>query len=193
MATTASAYGLRPSKKIGGEPWNHGMTTYKIASDYGTNIFKGDLVKMVTTGYIEKATNTSDAPANGFLGVFMGCSYVDTDMGLVFKDWYNASDVAVVANAFVVDDPDVLFEIQASAAVTIAGLGAKAHLVQGSGSTSTGVSGVTLDAANINTTNTFPLAIVDAVDRPGVSTIGDTYTDLLVRINIHAHRTTTGI
>jgi hypothetical protein len=145
------------------------------------------------TGYIEKATNTSDAPANGFLGVFMGCEWVDTDMGLVFKNWYDHASIAVVAKALIVDDPDVLFEIQASGSVDIAGLGARAHLVQGSGSTVTGVSGVALDAANINTTGTFPIAIVDAVDRPGVSAIGDAYTDLLVRINVHTHRSTSGI
>lgn len=193
MATTASPYGLRPVKKIGGQPFNHGYSTYQIDSAYGTDIFQGDLVKMVAGGVVEKATNTTDAPANGFLGVFMGCSYVDADMGYIFKNYYDASEVSVQAKAFVVDDPQVLFQIQASATVALTALGANAHLVQGTGSIVTGVSAVALDAANINTTATFPVKIVDYVDRPGVSTIGDTYTDLLVKINIHNHVDTDGI
>lgn len=193
MASTASPYGLRPVRKIGGEPWVSSFTQWKIASDYGTNIFQGDLVKLMSTGYIEKATNTSDAPTNGFLGVFWGAQYIDPDMGFVTKNWYDHASIAVVADALVISDPDVIFQIQASGSLDIAAIGARAHLVQTAGSTVTGRSAVALDSANVNTTATFPLAIVGAPEIQGFSALGDAFTDLYVRINIHTHRTATGI
>jgi len=187
MASTASPYGLRPVKKLGGQPWNNGMTTYQIDSGYGTDIFCGDVVKLVAGGTIEKATNTNDAPANGLLGVFMGCWYTDASMGTVHKNWYDASAVSVQAYALVVDDPDVVFAVQADGSVALTETGANAIFIQGSGSETTGMSGVKIDADGTNTTATFPLKIVE------VPVPGEAYTDVHVRINIHNHRDTDGI
>lgn len=187
MATVASPYGLRPVKKLGGQPWNHGMSTYQIDSAYGTDIFQGDVVKLVAGGVIEKATNTNDAPANGLLGVFMGCWYTDASFGTVHKNWYDSSAVAVQAYALVVDDPDVVFAVQADGTVALTEIGANAIFIQGSGVEATGVSGVKIDADGTNTTATFPLKVVD------VPVPGEAYTDVLVRINIHNHRDVDGI
>jgi hypothetical protein len=49
-------------------------------------------------------------------------------------------------------------------------------------------SGVALDASSVATTNTLPVRIVDFVNST-TSAIGDAYTDVIVRINTHFHRT----
>lgn len=192
MASTAAPYGLRPVKLVGNRPFNNGFSQYSIASAYGTTIFQGDVVKLMTGGVIEKATNTNDAPTNGILGVFMGVSYTDSDMGFVQKNMWTADTVASDAMAYVVDDPDVIYEIQADSTLTIAAIGAKGELVQTAGNTSTGISKVALNAT-VNTTATFPLSVVGYVDKVGFSEIGDAFTDMLVRINLPTNRHETGI
>lgn len=193
MATAATPYGLRPTKMIGGQPMSHGINRYKIASGYATSIFNGDLVKFVAAGTIEKDTGTTTTTP---IGVFVGCEYELTDEGLYHRQYWPASTsvkTGTTAWAYVVDDPDMLFEVQADGSVDQTALGANAAIVQGAGSTSTGNSGVSLDQSTIATTATLPLRIVDFVDREGFSAIGDAYTDVIVRMVTHHHRTALGI
>lgn len=192
MASTAAPYGLRPVNMLGGQPMSHGIRLYKIASGYATDIFNGDLVKLVVGGTIEKdATTTSGTP----VGVFVGCEYEDTAMGLLNRQYWPASTTPktnTTAWAYVVDDPDMLFEIQADDTLGQNAIGTNAALVQGTGSTATGNSAVALDASTIAATGTLPVRIVDYVKRPGFSELGDAYTDVIVRINTHFNRATSG-
>lgn len=112
---------------------------------------------------------------------------------MTFKNNWPASTVASDAFAYVVDDPDVLFHIQADGSVAQTALGANFAVVQGSGSTSTGVSGVSLDASTVATTNTLPLRLVDFFNGPN-SSIGDSFTDCIVKWNVgHQYLNTTGV
>ncbi len=192
MATVASPYGLRPTNILGGQPMSHGLRQYKIASNYNTSIFQGDLVKLVVGGTIEKDTGTTTALP---VGVFWGVEFESPAYGLNHKNSWTAG-TNVKANttvwAYVYDDPDMLFEIQADEAVAQNGIGTNAPLVQGSGNAATGLSGVKLDGGSIANSATLPLRIVDYVNKPGFSALGDTYTDLIVRINTHFNRTATG-
>ncbi len=67
MANKDAAFGLRPIGKVGQNADNQGMSQYEIADNSSTSIFQGDLVKMVTSGYVDKA----DA-GDTFLWVFSG-------------------------------------------------------------------------------------------------------------------------
>lgn len=188
MAATARPYGLRPMGLLGGQANAGSYRLYKIASGYGTGIFFGDVVKLVVGGTIEKDTGTTTATP---IGVFMGVEYMSATQGLLHRNQWPASTTVptgTTAWAYVCDDPDMLFQIQADEAVAQAGIGTNAALVQGSGSTATGMSGVKLDGNTIADTATLPLRIVDYVKGPD-STIGDAYTDLIVRFNTHHHRT----
>jgi len=72
-------------------------------------------------------------------------------------------------------------------------LGANFAVVQGSGSTSTGNSAVSLDASTVATTNTLPLRLIDFWTSPD-SAVGDAFTDCIVKWNAgHAYGNTTGI
>ena len=142
MAATAAAFGLKPVNLIGGRVYAGSTRQIKIASGFGTNIFNGDVVKLVAGGTVEKDTGTTALTP---VGVFVGCKFTDPNSEqMTFKNHWPASTVASDAFAYVVDDPDVLFLIQADGAVAQTELGSNFAVVQGSGSTGTGVSGVSL-------------------------------------------------
>ena len=200
MASTAAPYGLKPVNLIGGQPYAGSTRQIKIASGYGTNIFNGSVVSIVTAGTPEIVTtvgsNSSVFPA-GTVGVFVGCSYTDPNSKQkVFAQYWPASTVASDAVGYVVDDPDVVFQIQADASIAQAGLGANAPLAAvqstSTGSTVTGNSTTALDATVATTTQAF--RIVDFVDSPN-SSVGDAFTDVLVKFNIaqHSYTNATGI
>lgn len=199
MANSATPYGMVPVNETGGLPYAGSTRMLPIASNYATSIFFGDIVKCVNTGFIEKDTGTSTLTP---IGVFMGCSYVDTTYGLTFRQYYAANTVPANSQniiAYVCDDPDAIFRIQGSAAMTQTMLFNNAGVVQGSGSTISGNSGVTLDVSTVNTTDTLPLRIVGWAGNnlEMVSAGGspqnclaptDDYPDVLVRWNFGMHR-----
>jgi hypothetical protein len=192
MASTAAPYGLRPVNMLGGQVMTHGIRLYKISSGYASNIFNGDLVSLVVGGTIEKNTGTTTATP---VGVFVGCEYEDAAMGLLHRQYWPSGTTPkanTTAWAYVVDDPDALFEIQADDTLGQNAIGTNAAIVQGTGSTATGNSAVALDASTIAGTGTLPLRIVDYVKRPGFSELGDAYTDVIVRINTHFNRAVAG-
>ena len=198
MATTAAPYGLRPINLIGGQVFAGSTRQIKIASGYGANIFFGDVVAIGTDGTIVKVTNVgtnADQFPAGTVGVFVGCTY--TDPNLKYKlnaQYWPTGTVASDAMAYVVDDPDTLFQIQADDAVTQTMLGSNFGVNQTAGSTTTGDSKISLDVATRNTTNTIALRLVDFVNGP-FSTVGDAYTDCIVKFNfgIHTYYNGTGV
>ena len=191
MAASAAPYGLRPINLIGGRPFSGSTRQIKIASGYAVNIFHGDIVKLVAAGVVEKDTGTTACTP---VGVFMGCVFTDpTSEQKTFKQYWPASTVASDAYAYVVDAPDVLFQIQGDAAVAQTTLGSNFAIVQTAGSTSTGNSKVALDASTTASTATLPLRLVDFVDGPD-SAVGDAFTDCIVKWNAgHQYGNTTGV
>lgn len=187
MANTASPLGFRPVNLIGGQPFAGSTRMLPIASGYATSIFYGDVVKLINTGYINKDTGTTSLTP---VGIFMGCQYVDPTYGFTTRQMWTASTATMnsaPAYAFVCDDPDAVFQIQASAAVTQAALGQNAAVVQGSGDTISGDSRVSLNAASVADTNTLPIRIVGfAGGSPVIDT--DTYPEILVKWNFGMHQ-----
>lgn len=195
MATTSAPYGLRPVNLLGGQSFAGSTRLYSIPSGYAVSIQTGDPVIITNTGSTRgtiarmnatttATTVTSTGGGFGFVGVFMGCTYTDPVFGKIFRQTYPASTVASDIQAYVADDPDQVFQIQADEALSQTALGCNASLIQTvAGSSGYVASGLGLDASSIATTNTLPLRIVDFV------TIGDAFTDVLVRINTHFHRT----
>lgn len=198
MATTAAPYGLRPINLIGGQVFAGSTRQIKIASGYAANIFFGDIVAIGTDGTIVKVTNVgtnADPFPAGTVGVFLGCTY--TDPNLKYKlnaQYWPSGTVAADAMAYVCDDPDALFQIQADDAVTQTMLGSNFGVNQTAGSTASGNSKVALDVGTRATTATIGLRLVDFVEGP-FSTVGDTYTDCIVKFNagIHTYNNATGV
>lgn len=189
MAASASPYGLRLVKRLGETNQRHGFNQYPIASGYATDLKVGDVVLLHTTGKLQKDTGTTTATP---IGVFIGCAYTDASLGYVNRAQWTASTVAADALGYVVDDPDAIFQIQASASLAANTLGSNAALVQGSGSLALGRSGVSLNAATTAGTATLPVRIVGFPTIPGFSVVGDAFTDCYVRFNTHVARSATG-
>jgi hypothetical protein len=198
MATTAAPYGLRPINLIGGQAFAGSTRQLKIASAYAANIFFGDIVAIGIDGTIVKVTtvgtNAAPFPA-GTVGVFLGCTY--TDPSLKYKlnsQYWPTGTVASDAMAYVCDDPDTLFQIQADDAVTQTMIGSNFAVNQTAGSTTSGDSKISIDVATRATTNTIGLRLVDYVDGP-FSTLGDAFTDCIVKFNfgIHSYYNGTGV
>ena len=201
MASSASPYGFKPINLIGGQPYAGSTRQIKIASGYASNIFNGSIVSIVAGGTVEMVTTNGDDSTGfpaGTVGVFVGCSYTDPNTKQkLFSQYWPTGTVASDAVAYVVDDPDCLFQVQADGAVTQADLGQNTHLAAvqstSTGSTTTGNSNTAVTATT-GTTSGWAFRIVDFVDGPD-STVGDAYTDLIVKFNPDSHSYTnkTGI
>lgn len=196
MALTLSPYGLRPLNLLGGQSYAGSTRLYAIPATYAVNIQFGDPVIITNTGSTRgtvarfnatttATTVTSTGGGFGFVGVFLGCTFTDPVYGRVFRQNYGAGNTATDIQAYVVDDPDALFQIQADNTLGQTALGCNAALIQTvAGSAGVNInSGVALQASSVATAATLPVRIVDFV------TIGDAFTDVIVRINTHFHRT----
>lgn len=185
MANKDAAFGLRPSRMMGGAPFSGGQSRYRIASGYSGKVFQGDLVKQVTGGGVERAAAGSAVPV---VGVFNGCQYTDPTTGeQVFKNYYPGSVAAADIIAFVVDDPNVVFEVQADDTFPVADLFGNFDIVDQAttGDTSSGRSNVELDVTTGATTTTLPLKAIDISQDPDNDDVASANTNVLVVIQNH--------
>lgn len=202
MATTAAPYGLRPVRRADGMPYAGATTQYLIdPAGEATNLFYGQAVIIGADGYIALATGTgADLTSNsisgttgvGAIGVFVGCEYVNSSGQRVQAQYYpsgtNSGSTAI--KAYVIDDPNVLFQAQldASGAQTIIGTNTFFAAAQSTstGDTSTGNSTSALDASVVTTAAAFRIVA-------HVSDASDAYPDVLVKFNPGAHQMTNNV
>src|SRR5210317_2180015 len=158
MAATETPYGLKPVKRADGMPYSGAVNEYLIdPAGVANNIFNGSIVQLTTAGYVELADGTgADITTNNFggngigaLGVFVGCEYVNAQGQVIHSQYYPSGTTGTV-KAYVVDDPNVLFQAQldGTGAQTIIGATTTFAAVQSTstGSTTTGNSTSALDA-----------------------------------------------
>ena len=198
MSSTAAPFGLRPIGKLDSGSLEVSRQ-YPIAFGYGTAICVGDIVQLVDGGTattIEKQSATGDdSTAIDMVGIFMGCRYSDPNSGqLTFSQKWPASLVASDAMAYVVDDPNVLFTIQADAAPTNTGdiYGKNTLLVQTAPNTTLNVSRVALDISELSTDAQNPIRVIDYLGGDQGDEKGTTYPVLVCKFNYHQHSSTTG-
>ncbi len=184
MANQDAAFGMRPVRMIGGAPYTGGQSRYRIAANYGTSIFQGDMVMQVTGGTVEVHADGGTVP---IVGVFNGCQYTDPTSGeQVYSNYYPASTNASDLIAFIIDDPMVVFEIQANIAFPIADLFGNFDIVYTTaGSTVTGISGAELQVTDGGTATTLAVKAIDISGDPENSDVGAAHTNVLVTIQNH--------
>ena len=186
MSTTSAPRGLKPIGILGGMPFAGSTREYLIKSGYSTAIFNGDVVGFADVanstddGYLVRETAASEVNP---IGVFLGVSYTDPNTSQpTFKQHYPGSISPSDIKAVVAVHPHTLYEVQADGAVAQTSLGMTIDLVQtSSGNTTTGNSGLQADASTASVGGEL-FKIVDFVNRPG-SSVGDTYTDLVVMLS----------
>jgi len=184
MANKDASFGLKPVKMMGGSPYSGGQSRYRIAANYGTSIFQGDLVMQVTGGGVEIHADGGTVP---IVGVFNGCMYTDpTTSEQVFSNYYPASTNASDIIAFIHDDPNTVFEVQADDTFPVADLFGNFDIVYtNSGSTFTGISGAELDVTTGATATSLPLKAIDVSQDPDNSDVASANTNVLVVIQNH--------
>ena len=160
MANLDAPSGARPFRHLSG-----GMiraSEYKIASGTSSNIFTGDFVKLLATGYIDVAS-----AGNRILGVFAGVKYTASDGEVVYKKYFPTGTTTLASadvTAYVYDDPNITYRIQSAGSADFADIGNLADHVAGSGSTTTGQSGH--EVSGTTGTGTAGLRILRLIDDP---------------------------
>jgi len=192
MANQDAAFGLKPLGKLGSNVNSEGTTEYSIASGASGNIFSGDPVKMANTGTILVA-----AAGDQLLGVFRGCRYTNSSGEVIYSAYWPDGTVSSDAVAFVVDDPNTLFEVQSAATGSVVQtvVGNNADIVYASGSTADGQSGVEISGTTAATS--AQLRIVGFSGDPENNTLGtgsqSANVNMIVKINEHFYAQTTGV
>lgn len=186
--TVSKPYGLRPINLIGGQVYAGSTRLIKIASAYGADIFFGDVVKLASSGTLQVEGGTTTVSSQGVVGIFMGCTFTNpVTKQPTWSQYWPSGTVASDAYAYVVDDPDVLFQVAAvSSGTTIAfygqtSVGNNAALVQNSGSTTTGDSAVAIDGTSFAATASLPIRIVDVV--PATANSSGNFCEFICKFN----------
>ena len=201
--------GFTPVRYLNGATWSGQVSIYSVATNEGTAIGIGDLVKLnggtVTAGdsgagmvgirSVSKIAATTDA----VVGVMVGCKPFYEQGGSVSLDLpqYAAASAAKIKYVFVVDDPNVLFSCLEDALVTpltLAGVGLNISPTVAAASTTTGQSASILDSSTVSTTATLPLKLMEFVNDPSNTETGPgTVTSRwIVKINNHQLAASTG-
>ena len=190
--TVSAPYGLQPINSVDGKPYAGATRLLPIASTYNTAIYNGDIVRVAAGGTIQKSTVTVDsttAAANNTYGVFMGVQYVNSQGQTVQAQYYPGNAAATSAFAYVVDDPMAAFKV----AVTFSGnatvttvnqsiVGTNMSVRQGTGSTITGDSAVSVYATNAEgNAAALPVRVVEVV--PETATGTNAFTEVVVKLN----------
>ena len=192
MANQQGNFGFRPVLMMGSAYNGQGQQQMSIASNETNSIFMGDPVVLNANGSISRG---SSAGAE-LVGIFNGCFYTDpTTQKPTFSNHYPGAIVAddIVAN--VISDPDVIFEVKVDDANGgRAQVGSTANIATyAAGSTKSGISGVALDGSTFATSNASNFAVYDLSTDPDNSDYDSANANILVRINKHQYRDTTGI
>jgi hypothetical protein len=197
MANTNAPFGFRQYSGNGSAP-----TYEQVAVNIAYNasaIYYGDPVEPDANGQVIRGDGTTAAA--GIAGVFVGCKYLSVaQKRTVWSNYWPGSDVASnqTVEGYIINDPNAKFVVQngSSTAIGLDAINANASYTIGSGNTSTGISGATLDRASIDVTSTLPFRIVGLVqDPPGSNGTDITagYNWVIVAFNNVTTKNATGI
>jgi hypothetical protein len=189
MANKDAPFGFIPVRMLGGAYFSGGQDEYDIATTYNTNIFSGDVVELHTDGTI----TIGAAGQTNLIGIFNGCFYTDSDGKPNYSKYWPASTTSTDAKAFVITDPNVVFEAQedsteiGSTATHPAQVGSNADFVSThAGTTAAGRSKQELDSSTI-TNAAANLRIIGKSTDPDNSDATTANCNWYVRFNEHLH------
>lgn len=195
MANTNAPFGFSQTSGHGSAP-TYETNVRKIASNNSTAIFSGDPVTSLSSGYIAQ----SSPGTTQIDGIFVGCEYLSTSQKrTVWSPYWPGSDATGDITAYVVQDPNSRFVVQAGGSTTAIGfadIGSNINFAVGTGNTSTGRSGAYADQTTIATTSTLPFRIVGLVTDPPGAPGTDTasgYNRIVVAFNNVDAKSLTGI
>jgi hypothetical protein len=207
MASIASPYGLKPINLIGGQTYAGSTRDIRLSTNNTAAIYNGDVIQLSAAGNPAalSATPTAGTTA-GIVGVCLGVRY--TNPATRQANWAQFLPANAITSGYtdvfivVADDPDLVFQIQGTAAFgtltngASGAIGKNAALGFGTaGSTTTGNSGVNLvvgtNGASLASTNTLAMRVVGVVQ----GTELEAFPEILVKFNqgVHSYYFSTGV
>jgi hypothetical protein len=189
MANKDAAFGLRPIGKVGQNRDNGGLSEYSIAANDTSTIYFNDPVKATAAGTIDVAGAGGD-----LLGSLNGVFYTDpTTKKPTWANHYSQVNAADIV-AFVSDDPYERFEIQSNGtnAITQASVFFNYDIEYTAGDSANYVSKVELNEAS-GVSTAAQLRLLGFSKDPDNSDIGSANVNMVVSINEHFLKSTTGI
>ncbi len=199
MANPNAPFGFKPARKIPGSGMEFGMSTRLIKGTSTNAVFKGDVLvwDAGNAGFV--TTSTSPGTAT-IVGIAMGFQWQPTNGNQVILPWANywpgGTTITGDVSVLVMDDPNAILQVQCGAtALKQSDVGANIQYVNGTGSTSNGLSGAYLGTTS-NTTNTLPFQVYNILGIPvndsNSYTAPDAYNIIEVIFNNIASKNTTG-
>lgn len=176
MSATLAPFGFQPAYHPSGLDR---AKRYNIASGYGTSLFKGQPVTLNTNGTIVTAAGAAD-----ILGILAGVEFVDANgKPNLQPNWLAGQTIPTggFAYAWVYDDPDIIFRVQANGPIPQTAIGDQADAGDISvGSAQTGLSKSYLGAL-VGAGNQGQFRVV-AFDLAPDNAPGDAYTVVQVQL-----------
>lgn len=170
MPSTANPRGFTPVRHMTGGEIRENL--YKVDSSNATAIFPGDLVKLESDGRIAPA-----AADTGLTVIGVAVAVYDSNKRPIAAGYLAALTAGFIG---VVDDPYIIYEVEADGSVAETDVGATANHVATAGDTTTGRSKHSLDASDIGTG--AQLKILGLYDVSG-NAFDDSFVRLEVLIN----------
>lgn len=189
MPNVNAPFGFIPTRHLMGGVIR--MREYRLAAATANAIFNGDVVKLLNTGYADRAAGGD----TNLLGIMAGVRWTDTDGTPRWSPYWPAAQATKGSgDAFisVYDDPNIAYRVQCKTgtAFALTHVGNNADFEYSAGNTSTGRSAGRLDisaagagAANFRILQLFPIVGNDFGDSAIVE----------VRFNEHLLLSTSGI
>ena len=185
--TVSAPYGLEPINSVDGKPYAGAIRQIPITASYGTAIYNGDIVKLVTGGTVEKSAIGANVTAQPTLGVFVGCQYVNSSSQTVQAQYYPTGVSSAIA--YVVLDPQAAFKVAVTTSgntsvvtsVTRAVVGTNMEIATGAGSNITGNSGLSVVSGSAANTAILPVRVIDVV--PDTAVNATNFREVIVKLN----------
>jgi len=181
MPSTSAPFGLRSEQHISGYG-TRGVRAFPggLPTGYTSTIYQNQPVKLLTTGYIAPVTATE-----AFMGTFVGVEYTDTTGRRRESNYWPANTAATDIVVYFVDDPNMIYEIQADGSVAQSAVGDQVNFSNlTNGSTTTGLSQCTVSATPTGSGVQGQLRIIDKSYDVN-NDWGDAYTTLRVMVAYH--------
>ena len=191
MANPNFPFGLKPVRDRSGRAWNGAAEAFPVLASDSTALAVGDPVQLAGSSLNGRPTVTRATAAGGnfIFGVVIGMG----NDPVALRAGYRAA--STLSEVLVCTDPELLFEIMAdddAATLAATDVGLNADLIAGSADLVNRVSGFMLDTSTKATTATLQLKI-EGIVNDGLNEIAVAKQRVLVSINLHQRRNTTGI
>ena len=165
MANSDTPFGFIPYRHLGGGQIR--TQEFALASAYGADIYKGAPV-ILSSGKLAVAAQNSAA----ILGIFAGCSYVDSSGNQQFRNSWVTGTVtsgSADATAYVYADPMISYKVQCDGTFAIATHVGNSYDVEADGTDHTGshVTGQSKAEIDLGDTDTGQFTVIGFINEAG--------------------------